>query len=66
MFEVNYKECAVKAAKKLGLDQNPLVKSDRYSPFYGNIEKFAIERLAFIECYKCKKLLCLGPKETYR
>lgn len=54
---------AVECSKMHRLDQDPQVKRDLTSPYYNNLEHYALLKLAFVECYQCKEPFCIGLKE---
>ena len=62
-FEIEFKEMAVECSKMYRLDQDPQVKRDLTSPYYNNLEHYALLKLAFVECYQCKEPFCIGLKE---
>jgi len=52
---------AVERVKIEGLQNDPRMK-DPNSPYYNNLEKFAMDRLAFYKCCKCNKPYFGGMK----
>ena len=45
---------AVQRAIYEGLDKNPRIK-DPHDDFYNKLEQFALFKMSYFTCYKCKK-----------
>jgi|JI9StandDraft_1071089.scaffolds.fasta_scaffold176030_3 E3 ubiquitin-protein ligase MYCBP2 len=56
------KDKAVKRAAVEGLDKEPRLK-DQKSEYFGNLEKLAVDKLAYYQCHKCQDPYFGGLKQ---
>lgn len=61
-FEIEVKKKALDRAKFEGLDKDPLLKDKNYV-YYNNLQDFALYKLAYYECFKCKEAYFGGKKD---
>ena len=53
---------AVERAKYEGIDKDPRLR-DPNDDFYGNLQKWALFKLAYYQCFKCKVPYFGGMKD---
>lgn len=61
-FQKEAEEVAIKAGKNDDVDKN---EKDKYSksPYNGNFEAYAIDKMAVYQCYECKKAYPAGRQD---
>ena len=61
-FEFEVKKKALERAKHEDLDKDPDLK-DPTKDFKGDLQKFAMYKLAYYQCFKCKEAYFGGKKD---
>jgi E3 ubiquitin-protein ligase MYCBP2 len=65
ILEKDVKDKALLRIKYEGLDKDPEL-ADPKSNFYQNLEAWAMFKLAYYQCFKCKKSYFGGKKDCIR
>lgn len=61
-FEVDVKKKALERAKFEGIDKDERLK-DPNDPYHGDLQAYAMFKLAYYQCFKCKEAYFGGKKD---
>lgn len=64
-FEIEVQKKALQRIKFEGLDKDPRL-NDPADDFYNNLQKWAMFKLAYYQCFKCKDSYFGGKKDCIR
>jgi E3 ubiquitin-protein ligase MYCBP2 len=64
-IEVEVIKKSIERAKFEGIDKDPRL-NDKADPYYNNVQKWALFKLAYYQCFKCKTAYFGGMKDCIR